>query len=72
MTPFERRLAKIEEIRLLDNAAGVRLQFWRSPEGMTDLAEQERWLDAQMPLNRDPEQRTLHVHFVRRSSQAER
>ena len=65
MTPFERRLAKVEAIRLPVSSDCVRLRFWHSPAGMTDLAEQEAWLAAQVAT--DPEQtpRMLNVHFVR-------
>ena len=44
MTPFERRLARLEEIRCLSPVDGpVRLVFLRSPAGISDVGEQERW-----------------------------
>lgn len=66
MTAFERRLAKIEAEHQPQQEEGLRVRLWTSPEGMTDYAEQKRWLDAQVAA--DSEQvpgRTLNVHFVR-------
>ena len=75
MTTFERRLAKIEEIRRPDPAGCVRVIYLRSPDGMIDLAEQHRWAAEQRVAFSDPastkpvpltrEERTLCVHFVR-------
>ena len=65
MTPFERRLSKLEEIRQPEPVAGLQVVFLHSPEGMTDLAEQARWAAGQMAGQSFGGKQTLCVHFVR-------
>ena len=65
MTPFERRLSKLEEIRQPEPVAGLQVVFLHSPEGMTDLAEQGRWAEQQRSGRAELADRTLFVHFVR-------
>ena len=65
MTPFERRLSKLEEIRQPEPVAGLQVIFLHSPEGMTDLAEQDRWAAGQMAGHRAANERALFVHFVK-------
>ena len=65
MTPFERRLSKLEEDRRPEPADSLQVVFLHSPEDMTDLAEQDRWATGQMAGQPVGGKQTLCVHFVR-------
>ena len=63
MTPFERRLAKLEEIRV---PSATQCRVWVPPAGLTE-AEQEAWCDAKIAAepNGGKDVRHLRVVFVR-------
>ena len=63
MTPFERRLKALEARRA--PSGGIDVRFWKSPEGMTDLSEQQRWFEKEVAAAPVSEGcKMIEVHFV--------
>lgn len=61
MTPFERRLVKVEAAATA-GASEIEARYITSPPGMVDLAEQEAWGLAQEALL--PRANRITVHYV--------
>lgn len=71
MTPFERRLKRVEAERKTSSGPMVEVRYWHSPPGMTDLAEQEAWLSEQVAAEAPRRSGRINVHFVNLPRQRE-
>ena len=72
MTPFERRLQKVEAERNVTACKPVEVRFWDSPPGMTDLTEQSTWLAEQTAVAPPIGGKVINVHFIRHQRPAGR